>query len=162
VTFFFASVSDVKHVFALRFIMGMLEAPFAIGVITVMGSWYTPRELGKRIAIFYSASYAASMFSGYLQAGIYKGMEGHLGLAGWRWLFIFCGIISLPGALFGYYAVPDHPYTTKARWMKADQRSFYTARMDKIQRQRPVRLSWAKIRKVFTHWPIYAFTLTMM
>lgn len=41
-----------------------------------------PSELAKRIAIFYSASYAASMFSGYLQAGIYRGLDGRLGLAG--------------------------------------------------------------------------------
>lgn len=64
VTFCFAAVQKVEHVFALRWVIGMLEAPFAVGVLTVMGSWYTPRELGKRIAIFYSASYAASMFSG--------------------------------------------------------------------------------------------------
>jgi ACS family pantothenate transporter-like MFS transporter len=37
-------------------------------------------ELSKRIAIFYSASYAANMFSGYLQAAIYKGLDGHAGL----------------------------------------------------------------------------------
>lgn len=54
-------------------------------------------ELSKRIAIFYSASYAASMFSGYLQAAIYSGMNGTAGLSGWRWLFIFCGIISIVG-----------------------------------------------------------------
>ncbi|TVY17249.1 Pantothenate transporter liz1 [Lachnellula arida] len=65
-----------------RFVIGVLESPFAVGVLTVMGNWYTKKELAKRIAIFYSASYAASMFSGYLQAGIYKGMDGHLGLAG--------------------------------------------------------------------------------
>jgi MFS transporter, ACS family, pantothenate transporter len=85
VTFCFAAVQKVEHVFALRFVVGVLESGFAVGVLTVMGSWYTPRELAKRIAIFYSASYAASMFSGYLQAAIYKNLNGHLGLQGWRW-----------------------------------------------------------------------------
>tara|TARA_R110002003_G_scaffold46_5_gene3764 strand:+ start:6041 stop:6388 length:348 start_codon:yes stop_codon:yes gene_type:complete len=56
-TFCFAAVPNAKTVFALRFLLGMLESPFAVGVLTLMGSWYTPRELGKRIAIFYSASY---------------------------------------------------------------------------------------------------------
>jgi ACS family pantothenate transporter-like MFS transporter len=41
-TFCFASVQNVKTVFALRFILGMLESPFAVGVLTIMGSWYTP------------------------------------------------------------------------------------------------------------------------
>jgi ACS family pantothenate transporter-like MFS transporter len=43
VTFCFAAVQKVEHVFALRFIVGFLESPFAVGVITLMGSWYTPR-----------------------------------------------------------------------------------------------------------------------
>ena len=140
----------------------MVEAPFAVGVLTIMGSWYTERELAKRIAIFYSASYAASMFSGYLQAAIYSGLNGHLGLAGWRWLFIFCGIISLPCAFWGYFAIPDNPYTTKARWMKEEHRLAYIARVEKSDRRRPVRLSKAKVRKIFAHWPVYVMTITMV
>jgi ACS family pantothenate transporter-like MFS transporter len=161
-TFCFAAVPNVRTVFALRFLLGMLEAPFAVGVLTLMGSWYTPRELSKRIAIFYSASYAAGMFSGYLQAAIYRGMNGTAGLPGWRWLFIFCGIISLLGPAWGYYAVPDNPYTTKARWMTPGDLVKHKARMEKIDRKKPVPLSWAKCRRIATHWPLYVFTFVLM
>jgi ACS family pantothenate transporter-like MFS transporter len=149
----------------------------------LMGSWYTPRgksnefkafsvisepfswfstELAKCIVIFYSASYAASMFSGYLQAGIYRSLDGHFGLPGWRWLFIFCGIISLPTSIWGLYAIPDSPYTTKARWLPEDSKQLYIDRMKKIDRRAPAPLTWAKIRKVLTHWPIYIISLTLM
>lgn len=60
------------------------------------------------------------MFSGYLvchlhrylherlltptkQAALYTGMGGVGGLSGWRWLFIFDGVITLPMALWGAY-----------------------------------------------------------
>lgn len=43
ITFGFAGVQNVKTVFALRFIIGMLESPFAVGVLTVMGGYYTKR-----------------------------------------------------------------------------------------------------------------------
>ena len=43
------------------------------------------------MAFFEQTSAIASMFSGYLQAALYKGLNGHNGLAGWRWLFIFDG-----------------------------------------------------------------------
>lgn len=162
VTFCFAAVHKVEHVFALRFLIGALESPFAVGVLTLMGAWYTPRELAKRIAIFYSASYAAGMFSGYLQAAIYHNLNGHLGLEGWRWLFIFCGVISLPGAFFGYYAVPDNPYITRARWIKPHHRAAFIARVEGMDRRPPVRLSWAKTRKIVTHWPLYIMTLALM
>jgi MFS transporter, ACS family, pantothenate transporter len=161
-TFTFAAVQDVRHVFAIRFLVGLFESGFAVGVITLMGSWYTPRELAKRIAIFYSASYAAQMFSGYLQAGIYRGMDDHLGMAGWRWLFIFCGVISLPGAFFGYYAIPDTPYNSRARWLTEEQKMKFRLRVETLDRRGPVRLSWAKMRKIFTGWRIYIMTLALM
>ena len=101
------------------------------------------------------------MFSGYLQAGIYKGLDGRLGLPGWRWLFIFCGIISLPGPIWGLYAIPDNPYTTKARWLSEDNRKLYIDRMQKIDRRAPVPLSWTKVRKVLLQWPIWIITLML-
>ncbi|KAJ4263408.1 hypothetical protein NW762_006227 [Fusarium torreyae] len=162
VTFCFAAVQNVKTVFALRFILGMLEAPFAIGVLTIMGSWYTPSELSKRIAIFYSASYAASMFSGYLQAAIYKNLDGARGLPGWRWLFIFCGIISIWGPFWGFYAVPDNPFKTRARWISEEHRQKHIARMTKVDRRPPQPLTWAKLKNIVTRWPLYVFTFTLI
>lgn len=47
VTFCFAAVKDVCQVSAIRFLLGFLESPFVVGVLTIMGSWYTPR--GKSI-----------------------------------------------------------------------------------------------------------------
>lgn len=45
-------------------------------------------------------------FEGYLsdtsqQAALHTGMNGVHGLSGWRWLFIFDGVITLPMALWG-------------------------------------------------------------
>ncbi|CAG9945696.1 unnamed protein product [Clonostachys rosea f. rosea IK726] len=162
ITFCFASVQNTRTVFALRFILGMLESPFAVGVLTIMGSWYTPQELSKRIAIFYSASYAASMFSGYLQAAIYRGLDGVAGLAGWRWLFIFCGLISVWGPLWGFYAVPDNPYSSKARWMPEEEKKKHVERMQKIERREPERLTLKKLKKIVTHWPLYVFIFALI
>jgi MFS transporter, ACS family, pantothenate transporter len=71
----------------------------------VIGSWYTPEELAKRaglllVSVFeYSyylfltfiptlnvqvAGQIGNMFSGFLQAGAYNGMNGVYGLSGWR------------------------------------------------------------------------------
>ena len=44
-------------------------------------------ELGKRNGILQSSVSIAPIFSGFLQAGVYNSLNGHAGLAGWRWLF---------------------------------------------------------------------------
>jgi MFS transporter, ACS family, pantothenate transporter len=102
------------------------------------------------------------MFSGYLQAAIYRGLDGVSGLRGWRWLFIFCGIISIWGPIWGFYAVPDNPYTSKARWMPEGEQQKHIARMVKIDRREPQRLSLKKLKKIVTHWPLYVFSFTLM
>jgi MFS transporter, ACS family, pantothenate transporter len=62
VTFCFAAVQSTKQVFALRFLIGMLESPFAVGVITLMGSWYTPRGMCNDIVFFPFPPKPSSLF----------------------------------------------------------------------------------------------------
>jgi ACS family pantothenate transporter-like MFS transporter len=76
----------------------------------------------------------APIFSGFLQAGIYNGLDGHAGLAGWRWLFgiislrdsfyitdhldiVVNGVISMPIAVAAYFFLPDTPGTAKPNWI---------------------------------------------
>ncbi|KAL4915479.1 hypothetical protein BDW62DRAFT_212716 [Aspergillus aurantiobrunneus] len=53
----------------------------------------------NRAAIFQASSSAAHMFSRYLQAALYSGMNSRAGLAAWQWLFIFDGILGIPISL---------------------------------------------------------------
>ncbi|GKT42708.1 pantothenate transporter liz1 [Colletotrichum spaethianum] len=86
-TFCLAAAKTSNHVIAIRFFVGLAESIFYPAAHTILGSWYKPSELGKRACIFHASSAAASMFSGYLQAGVYRGLNGVHGLAGWKWLF---------------------------------------------------------------------------
>ena len=42
-----AGVKNVKTICGLRFIVGLLEASAYPSIMTLLGSWYTPSELGK-------------------------------------------------------------------------------------------------------------------
>ena len=106
--------------YALRFFIGLFESCAFPGYIAILGSWYGPQELTKRTAILLEIESIASMFSGYLQAGLYNGMNGKHGLAGWRWLFVFDGILSVPIAVAGFILLPDKPHTTKAFYWSAE------------------------------------------
>ncbi|KAL3490304.1 major facilitator superfamily domain-containing protein [Aspergillus germanicus] len=127
------------------------------GYAALVGSWYGPTQLAKRVALFEQSSAIASMFSGYLQAALYTGINGKAGLKGWQWLFIFDAIISIPIAVWGYFAIPDMPGNTRAFWLKRKDREYAIQRQTNMGRAPASKPSWKKLRKVYTGWYIWAF-----
>lgn len=53
-----------------------------------VGSWYKHEELFKRAGVWFMGNSLGSMFSGYFAAAINKNLNGAMGMAGWRWIFI--------------------------------------------------------------------------
>jgi len=84
-----STVKSYKALYALRFLVGLFESGFYPGIHYLLGSWYTPQELGKRAMIFWLAGSVGTMFSGFLQAAAYTHLDGVHGNAGWRWYGIF-------------------------------------------------------------------------
>ena len=90
-----SAVHSFGSLLACRIMLGIAEAPFFPGAIMLMSSWYTRQELSHRIAWFYSGSALANMFGGVLGAGVLGNLNGAHGIAGWRWLFIIEGVITI-------------------------------------------------------------------
>ena len=154
-----AAAKSVETLYVLRFFIGLLEASAYPGIVTLLGNWYTKEELGKRTCIFIASALVSQMFSGYLQAGLYAGMDGKHGLRAWQWLFIFDGIISIPVCLLGYFAIPDSPTTSRARWLKPEDKEIAIARMERVGRKPPGKLTWKVFGEVFLDWPVYLFSV---
>ncbi|CZT09539.1 related to transporter protein [Rhynchosporium graminicola] len=152
-----AATNNIKVMYTLRFFIGLFEACAWPGYIALLGGWYGPKELTKRVAILLEIESIASMFSGYLQAGIYKSLNGRHGLPGWKWLFIMDGVISIPIAVWGYFGIPDLPHTTKAFYLSADDRQYGIERIEKVGRQPPVILTKKVMKDVFLDWKIWSF-----
>lgn len=158
-TFCLAAVSTSQHVIAIRFFVGLLESIFYPAAHMILGSWYKPSELAKRACIFHASSAAASMFSGYLQAGVYKGMNGLHGLPGWKWLFIMDGVIGVPIAVAGMFLIPDLPENTRAFYLRKDQVELAQKRMQDVGRAPRSRLGWSAWKRIFGRWHVYLLTI---
>lgn len=128
-TFCAAAVTTVPQLFAVRFLVGLCEGAFFPTIIYLISSWYTRNERAKRVTLFYSTANLAAMFSGYLQAGAYDGLNGRYGRAGWQWLFIVCGIISLPIGVLGFFFNPDFPENTRAFFISKEEAAFARQRL---------------------------------
>ena len=76
-------VQNYAGLVALRFLCGVTEAPYFVGAIFFLSSWYTKTELPFRIAIFYLGYTLASAFGGLIAAGILDGMDGLGGYQSW-------------------------------------------------------------------------------
>ncbi|KAK7972297.1 major facilitator superfamily transporter [Apiospora saccharicola] len=162
VTFATAAVHTSHHLYACRFFVGLAEGTFYPAVHTVLGGWYTKYgvriELGKRACIFFASAFIGSMFSGYLQAALYTGMNGVGGLSGWRWLFIFDGIITLPMAFWAYYALPDLPSNTRVRWLTPEEKQLAMNRMKRTGKQLDEPFTLAGLRRILGRWHFWVYT----
>lgn len=85
----------------------------------MLSCWYTKKELALRYAVLYSGLVLATAFSGLLAAGIFAGLENKQGLAGWRWLFIIEGLVSLVFGLLAFFLLPDfvESETGSTKWL---------------------------------------------
>ena len=55
----------------------------------VCASYYKPHELARRATIIAIATEVGPLFSGFLMAAVYSGLNGAGGLAGWRWMYLY-------------------------------------------------------------------------
>lgn len=78
-------VTDYKSMLVCRFFLGITEAPFYPGALYMISMFYTRKEVATRMSIFYTGNMLASSFSGLIAAGVFAGLDGVKGLAGWRW-----------------------------------------------------------------------------
>ncbi|KXH45769.1 major facilitator superfamily transporter [Colletotrichum nymphaeae SA-01] len=122
-----AAADSFTHLIIIRFFLGFVEAPFFPGAVFLMSSWYTRAELTRRIAYLYAGNALANMFGGLLGAGILGGLEGDLGIAGWRWLFIIEGVAAIAFSLVAMWILPDYPHTTK--WLSEEERAYAAWRL---------------------------------
>ncbi|KAM0263700.1 hypothetical protein ACHAQJ_001013 [Trichoderma viride] len=143
-----ASVHNPQSIMAIRFFQGMCEASTFVGTHYILGAWYTERELGKRSGIFTSSGLAGTMIGGFIQTGIHKSLNNRGGLAGWRWLFIIDGLLTIPVAVYGLIFFPDTPRNTTAFYLSDDEKRLAVARVPVVEEHSPITLRFVK--KVLT------------
>ncbi|KAH1283315.1 hypothetical protein KXV81_004202 [Aspergillus fumigatus] len=157
-TFAMARCNTPTQFYVLRFFIGLAESTFYPGMQYIIGSWYRKDELAKRSCIFHTSGGIASMFSGYLMAGVYH-LGGRGGFKGWQWLFIIDGVISLPVALSGFFILPDVPEISNPWYLTKEDIALSQKRMQLEGRKNREPLTSKKLKRIFSSWHIYLLTL---
>ncbi|KAF4243933.1 hypothetical protein CNMCM6805_010444 [Aspergillus fumigatiaffinis] len=107
-----AAVKSYDQLLAVRAILGMAEAVFFPGAIYYLSAWYTKREPGKRIAGLYIAQQVGNAFGGLLAAAILQ-LNGIHHIAGWQWLFIIEGSVTIGVGVICSIIMPEFPHNSR-------------------------------------------------
>ncbi|EMR70405.1 hypothetical protein MGN70_000175 [Eutypa lata] len=116
---------------AARWFLGLTEAGLFPGINYYLSCWYRRDEFGVRAAIFFSAAAISGSFGGLLAAAIEQ-MSGIGGLAGWQWIFVLEGLLTIIFGLASFWMVHDFP--DDAKFLSDDDRARVIRRL-KLDKQ---------------------------
>ncbi|KAH0420684.1 major facilitator superfamily transporter [Colletotrichum camelliae] len=158
-------VKNFSELAAVRFILGLVEAPFLPAVFVLMSCWYTRKELPPRIAILYGGNMVATAFSGLIAAGIISRMEGKAGKPAWEWLFIIEGAMTVVIALLLLPLLTDYPLQSKHLFISRDQQLYAEWRIRKenagIIDEDPESIFWG-LKRALIDPKLYLFIIQQM
>ncbi|KAH7389210.1 major facilitator superfamily transporter [Cadophora sp. MPI-SDFR-AT-0126] len=160
-TFAHAGVHNTTQLYVFRFFVGLFEAGHFPAVMYVASSYYKPHELARRNTIIQVFTAVGPLFSGFLMAAVYAGLDGVQNLAGWRWMYIVCGCISFPCAAWTAVAMPQLPSRAKANWIFTQKEvELARARINPTD-TKPLTgfFKWKDIKRWHTTWHVYLFPL---
>ncbi len=117
-----AATKNFQGALAVRFFLGVFEAAVTPGFALFTSQWYTKKEQGTRIGIWFSFNGWAQIFGGFLAYGIAKGVDHHgATIASWKIVFLVTGLLTFAVGVLFLIFMPDNQLN--ARWLsKSDRR----------------------------------------
>ncbi len=117
--------------YTVRFLLGLAEAGFFPGMILFFTYWFPPVHRGRIIAGFMTAIPISVALGAPVSTTIME-LDGFLGFAGWKWLFL---LEAAPSVILGFvcfFFLTDRP--EKASWLEPDEKAWLSAELKKEER----------------------------
>ncbi|KAI1317764.1 major facilitator superfamily transporter [Xylariaceae sp. FL0255] len=111
-----------------RFLVAVFQGGFIPDMILYLSYWYTAKRLPIRLAWFWTSTELVEIGTGFAAVGLLS-LRGTLGYAGWRWLFLVEGLITLIIGIASFFFMPTSPARTKSWW---NPKGYFTEREAKI------------------------------
>ncbi|KAF7296090.1 MFS domain-containing protein [Mycena kentingensis (nom. inval.)] len=143
----------------LRALLGVLEAGFFPSLVYLISTWYTRHEVQTRLAIFYVVAIVLAGFSAFFGYAMSL-LDGKLGIAGWAWIFIIEGALTIAFGILGCFCLPGFPHSND--FLTAEETVFV---LDRVQHDRgdslPDLLTWTKFVEAFD-WRVAAYSVMFL
>ncbi|KAJ5172659.1 hypothetical protein N7492_005252 [Penicillium capsulatum] len=141
---------------AYRFLVGWFEAAYYPGMHYIFGSWYRSDEISRRGGCFYVGLTLGTLTASLIQAGASSRLDGVNGLAGWRWMYIICAIITLPVAILGFFVLPGTPDKPNRIVLKEKDIQLARTRLERASHSiKEDTLTWRTLLSVGRNWKFW-------
>lgn len=114
-----AFVTNETSFYTLRLLLGAAEAGFFPGITYFVTLWF-PAAYRARIMAFFLCAAPISLSLGGPVSGALLGLDGFLGVPGWRWMFIIEALPAMILSIVVLRYLTDRP--SDAGWLAPDER----------------------------------------
>lgn len=125
-----AFMTNYATLLATRLLIGVFESGLFPCLTLYLSTFYKKEEQARRISYLFVAAALSGAFGGLLAYAL-TGLHGSSGLAGWRWLFLVEGIISIVVGFVSIFMLPDSFET--AWWLKEDEKALMRVRHEQTR-----------------------------
>lgn len=129
-----AFIQNKESFYALRFLLGAAEGGFAPGVVYYLTQWAPRRYRAVATAATMFSIPLSNVLGGPLAAWLLT-INNPLGMAGWRWLFLAEGLMTLLSAWLLAGLFYDRP--EDAKWLSDSEKIYIRAELDREQAEAP-------------------------
>ena len=127
-----AAATDILHLAALRFILGVAEAGFFPGVILYITFWFRKKELAQAVALFMTALAVSNIIGAPVSTYILDNIHW-LGIEGWRWLFVIEGLPAIVLGILTWFYLTDRP--EDAGWLEPGEKAWLIEELGREQEE---------------------------
>jgi MFS transporter, ACS family, tartrate transporter len=117
--------------YAFRALLGFAESGLFPGVMLLLSLWFPFAYRARYNAMFNYAVPISYIFSSLISGAILD-LDGTLGIAGWKWLFILEGAPPILLGIIGIFYLTDRP--RDATWLAPQERTWLAAEIERDAR----------------------------
>ncbi|WVQ73492.1 hypothetical protein IAR50_003064 [Cryptococcus sp. DSM 104548] len=121
-----AFIKNYDQLIAVRVLLGAFEAGMIPCTTLYLTMTYNRNEYASRQTVVFVFSAISSGFGGLLAYGLSQ-IKGSL--AGWQWLFLVEGLLSMILAPIAWYQIPNN--VSEARWLNAQEKEVLRIRQER-------------------------------
>ncbi|ORY60972.1 major facilitator superfamily domain-containing protein [Pseudomassariella vexata] len=142
-----AFIQTWKQMIALRVLLGIAMSGIYPGLTYLISTWYLRSEQQTRFAFLQSGEVIVLATGSIVNFGLNQ-LDGRGGIAGWRYMFLVQGLISMVIGVITYFWIVDFPENAQnSLWfLKAEEQELAVFRINRDRKDvMPDPFTWAKV-----------------